>query len=47
MSRLPDPVAESLTRGWRVLNPSRDTLPATLQADVAMSMTGHEPEPFA
>lgn len=47
MSRLPDPVAESLTRGWRVLNATRDTLLATLQADFAMSMTGHEPERLA
>jgi choline dehydrogenase-like flavoprotein len=40
MSRLPDPVAEGLTRGWRVLDASRDPLPATLQADVAIIGTG-------
>jgi hypothetical protein len=47
MSRLPDPVAESLTRGRRVLNASRETMPATLQAEVAMSPTDREPEPLA
>jgi choline dehydrogenase-like flavoprotein len=40
MSRLPDPVAEGLTRGWRVLDASRDPLPATLRADVAIIGTG-------
>jgi choline dehydrogenase-like flavoprotein len=40
MSRLPDPVAEGLTRGWRVLDASRDPLPATLQADVAIIGSG-------
>ncbi|MFN7642049.1 MAG: GMC family oxidoreductase N-terminal domain-containing protein [Burkholderiales bacterium] len=40
MSRLPDPVAEGLTRGWRVLDASHDPLPATLRADVAIIGTG-------
>ncbi len=40
MSRFPDPVAEGLTRGWRVLDASRDPLPATLRADVAIIGSG-------
>ncbi len=40
MSGLPDPVAEGLTRGWHVLDASRDPLPAMLRADVAIIGTG-------
>ena len=40
MSALPDPIAEGLARGWRVIDASRDALPERLECDVAIVGTG-------
>ncbi len=40
MSRIPDPIADGLARGWKVLDAGDATLPAQLDVDVAIVGTG-------
>jgi choline dehydrogenase-like flavoprotein len=40
MSRLPDPIAAGLARGWRVFGPGLQEAPALVQCDVAIVGTG-------
>src|SRR5690606_41384327 len=40
MSRFPDPIAEGLARGWKVVDAGDATLPGQLDCDVAIVGTG-------
>ncbi len=40
MSRIPDPIADGLARGWKVLDAGDATLPGQLDCDVAIVGTG-------
>lgn len=40
MSSFPDPVAEGLARGWKVIDATAATLPAQFDCDVAIVGTG-------
>jgi choline dehydrogenase-like flavoprotein len=40
VSALPDPIADGLARGWRVLGGSRGALPPTIECDVAIIGSG-------